>query len=290
MKPVIRQKVDARKLSKNELLAQRKLVISLYQEGMRVMQIVDHTGLSWGAVNVALKLFRTEGLESLKPASRGRKLGTGRILSLEQEAKICELIRRRGPWYYGLKQYSWRLKTVIELIDEKCGIQLSDRSARNYLYHWGIQLPASNRSSKPRKHLKVPSDLSVNAPNIEGLTKEEDSEVFRIHAPVRIDKPIWRLKALREKPLADDAQVTRKQRLTMLAASTNQGELHWIIVSGRITFERQLQLIKCLIKDTRKKKLILVYANAQNARTDQLMEKLRRESLTKEVRFLPAET
>ena len=55
------------------------------------MQIVKKSGLSWYAVNKAIKLY-TEGDEpALKPSARGRKQGTGRILS-----ELLVLAMKRG--------------------------------------------------------------------------------------------------------------------------------------------------------------------------------------------------
>ena len=75
----------------------RKQVIRLHRKGMPVMQIVEHSGLSWYAVNSAIKRYLAEGAGALKPAVRGRKAGSGRILSEEQEAAIRRIICDKRP-------------------------------------------------------------------------------------------------------------------------------------------------------------------------------------------------
>jgi transposase len=50
------QKEDARKQSREVLHERRKQVVRMHRKGVGVMQIVEQTGLSWTAVNTALRL------------------------------------------------------------------------------------------------------------------------------------------------------------------------------------------------------------------------------------------
>ena len=61
------------------------------------MQIVEHSGLSWYAVNAAVKPYPAEIASALKPAARGRKAGSGRLLSEEQEAALRQIICDKRP-------------------------------------------------------------------------------------------------------------------------------------------------------------------------------------------------
>ena len=74
-------KEDARKQSREVLQERRKQVVRLHRRGIGVMQIVEQTGLSWAAVNAALRLYGSGGAAALKPQVRGKKMGTGRHLS-----------------------------------------------------------------------------------------------------------------------------------------------------------------------------------------------------------------
>jgi transposase len=72
------EKEDARKQSREVLHERRKQVIRLHRKGMPVMQIVEHSGLSWCAVNAAIRAYATAGAAALKPACAARKQGSGR--------------------------------------------------------------------------------------------------------------------------------------------------------------------------------------------------------------------
>ena len=85
-------KEDARKQSREVLQERRKQVVRLHRRGIGVMQIVEQTGLSWAAVNAALRLYGAGGAAALKPQVRGKKMGTGRHLSAEQELERSAIV------------------------------------------------------------------------------------------------------------------------------------------------------------------------------------------------------
>ena len=61
------EKEDARKQSREVLHERRKQVIRMHRKGVAVMEIVAQTGLSWTAVNTALRLYKAKGSGALKP-------------------------------------------------------------------------------------------------------------------------------------------------------------------------------------------------------------------------------
>ena len=91
------EKEDARKQSREVLHERRKQVIRLHRKGMPVMQIVEHSGLSWYAVNAAITRYSTAGAGALKPAARGKKQGSGRMLSESQENAVRQIICDKCP-------------------------------------------------------------------------------------------------------------------------------------------------------------------------------------------------
>ena len=86
------QKEDARKQSREVLHERRKQVIRMHRKGVGVMQIVEQTGLSWTAVNTALRLHSAGSASQLKPGIRGKKPGSGRSLTPAQEQAVVQTI------------------------------------------------------------------------------------------------------------------------------------------------------------------------------------------------------
>ena len=61
------------------------------------MQIFEHSGLSWHAVNAVIKRYLAEIASAPKLAARGRKAGSGRLLSEAQEATLRQIICGKRP-------------------------------------------------------------------------------------------------------------------------------------------------------------------------------------------------
>ena len=75
------EKEDARYQTLDQLHERRKQVIRLYKKGIKVMQIVAMSGLSYPTVRTTIDLFEAGGWASIRPALRGRTPGAGRVLS-----------------------------------------------------------------------------------------------------------------------------------------------------------------------------------------------------------------
>ena len=82
------EKESARDQTLEQLHERRKQVVRLHLKGIKIMKIVDMTGLTYPTVRKAIDLYEARGWPALLPASRGRALGAGRSLTLEQEQQI----------------------------------------------------------------------------------------------------------------------------------------------------------------------------------------------------------
>ncbi len=116
-----------------QLYALRKQAVRLNLKGLPVMQIVAMTGLSWPGVRAALGRYETGGMSALKPAIRGKKPGTGRSLTGEQEQAICRIICDKCPEQLKMEFALWSRAAVGQLIEREYGIKLHVRSVGKYL-------------------------------------------------------------------------------------------------------------------------------------------------------------
>jgi len=260
-----------------------------------VMQIVELTALSWGAVNKALKLFQEGGESALKPAARGRKPGSGRLLTAEQEADIRSLIRARRPRHYGLKDLLWNLDTVRLLIDSELNIRIDDRALYNYLKAWGVILRASSKSLHDRCAPAVRAWLKTDYRRIEQDASDRNAEIYWLHPPARLDPVMWCPAIAKETPVAitteniegawdselwngesseygyvDEfnapptaSRVKKKAtpKASLVSATNNRGKHIWLIVQGAFTSDYQKSFIGGLLKDTNRKAIFLIRNN-----------------------------
>ena len=75
------EKEDARYQTLEQLHERRKQVIRLLKRGIKVMELVQMTGLSYPAVRKVLDLLEQGGWPAIKPAGHGRTKGDARLLT-----------------------------------------------------------------------------------------------------------------------------------------------------------------------------------------------------------------
>lgn len=250
-------KIDARKLSREELYELRRGVIRLLEEGVPVMQIVARTGLSWAAVNAAIRKSQTEGTLALLPEPRGKKSGTGRALTKEQEAEIRQCIRKRRPLHFRLKNSLWDRESIRQLVAQKYGVALSERAIGNYLRRWGLAPKGSKLREADRCSKDVRQWLGQNYAQVIRMAQEEDAEICWLRKSVAIDADAWGQSSASKEAEAE-MPALRTKKLSMVMAATNQGKLRWAVMDVAFNAERQLKFVKALIRDIRKKKVFLI--------------------------------
>ena len=170
------EKEDARKQSREVLHERRRQVIRLHRKGMPVMQIVEHSGLSWYAVNAAISAYLTAGAAALKPAARGKKPGNGRMLSESQERAVRQIICDKRPEQLKMEFALWNRAAVMQLIERECGITLSVRGVGNYLKRWGFTPQKPIKKAYEQRPEAVQAWLDQQYPEIERRAKSEGAD------------------------------------------------------------------------------------------------------------------
>ena len=245
------EKRDARKLSRQELQERRTQVIALFVEGVPVMQIVQRCGLSWTAVNAAIQRYKAGGSDALLPDSRGRKEGTGRLLTEAQERTVCQYISRRRPWFYGLKDTLWSADTVSQLIEKKLDIRLSERSVANYLKRWGLMKDAVKKKPLDRCSTKVKAWLQTHYEDILQKVQQENAEIYWISSPTKIKAKIFNVIKYSRKENEEIDNNTKSR--SVVSVINSRGRVYWVVLNGSFTPERQINLMKNISKSTDKR-------------------------------------
>ena len=253
------QKEDARKQSRDVLHDRRKQVIHLLASGVGVMQTAELTGLSWSAVNAARHLYSQAGAGALRPHARGKKQGSGRSLSADQEHRLRRIICDQRPPQVKLDFALWSRLAVMALIERECAIKLSIRAVGNYLARWGFtpQRPLQ-KASEPR-----PEDLQAwrksQYPAIEAQAKFDGAEIHwgmesawaETHGRRTADEATGKTSMTTG---VDDSRVKR----SMIATVTNQGKTRWMIVDQAFESDKWVKFLDALSADTEKKVFLIL--------------------------------
>jgi len=100
-------------------------VIGLRERGLSYQAIGRQVGLSRTGVFDTCKRWRIAGEAGLRNRSPGLAVGSGRLLSADQDAAIQALIRRHTPDALDLPFALWSRAAVRLLIQRRCGIALA---------------------------------------------------------------------------------------------------------------------------------------------------------------------
>jgi transposase len=242
-----------------QLHERRKQVVRLHKKGIKVMQIVAMTGLSYPTVRAAIDRFESGGWTNVRPTRRGRIKGDGRVLSAAQEQAIQRMIIDKRPEQLKMDFSLWSRAAVAQLIEQEFGIKLQVRSIGKYLTRWGFT------PQKPIKRAYEQSPAAVRAwiegeyPGIEQRARAEGGEIHwgDETALVNTDVRGRSYAPAGKTPVALAVGGTR-QKLSMIATVTNQGKTRWMIIDEAFDAQKLIEFLQALIKDAGKKVFLIL--------------------------------
>jgi transposase len=252
-------KEDARTQSRDVLHERRKQVVRLHRKGTGVMCIVEQTGLSWGAVNAAICLYESGGWNELKPNARGKKAGSGRALTSEQEDAIRAIICDKRPEQLKMDFALWNRVAVGALIESEYSITLTPRAVGNYLKRWGFTPQKPIKRAYEQRPEAVKAWLDEQYPKIEAQAKAEGGEIHWGDETALVNTDV-RGRGYAPKgqtPVAFAVGGTR-EKLSMISTVTNQGKARWMIVEESFNAEKLIEFLAALIKDADRKVFLIL--------------------------------
>jgi transposase len=198
------------------------------------MKIVEQTGLSWSAVDVALRLYEFGGAAALKPDARGKKAGSGRSLTDEQERSVRQIICDKRPEQLKMEFALWNRAAVMQLIERECGIKLTVRGVGNYLKRWGFTPQKPIKKAYEQRPEAVQAWLDETYPGIETRARAEGAEIH------------WG---------DETALVNTDVRGRSYAPA---GKTRWMIIDEAFNSDKLIEFLAALIKDAGRKVFLIL--------------------------------
>ncbi len=253
------EKESARDQTLEQLHERRKQVVRLYKQGIKVMQIVTMTGLSYPTVRGAIDLFDAGGWSAIRPARRGRARGDGRVLSVAQEETIQRMIIDKRPEQLKMDFSLWSRAAVGQLIEQEFGIKLQTRSVGKYLTRWGFTPQKPIKRAYEQSPAAVRAWLEGEYPAIEQRARAEGAEIHwgDETALVNTDVRGRSFAPAGKTPVAMAVGGTR-QKLSMIATVTNQGKTRWMIIDEAFDADKLIEFLQALVKDAGKKVFLIL--------------------------------
>src|SRR3954453_854150 len=128
---------DGRCESNDVLDALRLRAVHARGLGYAVVDIATILGVREETVSRWCSRYDRGGREALPGDRTGRPIGSGRLLTGEQEQYIRQMIESETPQESEIPAALWTRQAVQELIKQRVGIRLPIRTIGEYLWRWG---------------------------------------------------------------------------------------------------------------------------------------------------------
>jgi transposase len=252
------------------------------------MKIVELTGLSWGAVNTAINLYKEGGASALKPKTRGRRTGMCRTLDAKQERRIQQLICEKRPEQLKMDFALWTRAAVKELIHHEFGIDLPIRSVGEYLRRWGFTPQKPIKRAYEQQPKAVQKWLNEQYPQIEERAAAEGAEIhWGDETSVMNTDVRGRSYSPRGKTPETSAIWGKREKFSMISTVTNRGKCRWMMIDGAFNSDRLIEFMELLVTDAGRK-VFLVLDNLRVHHSKPVKKWLADHSDEIEVFFLPS--
>src|SRR4051794_12410779 len=119
---------DARQLSDEVLEALRLRALRGCEMGFSESDVADLLGLRRETVSRWWSAYADHGLNALPQERTGRPIGSGRILSDQQAARIQAILDQQSPEQAGVASPVWSRRAVADLIHKEFGVTIPVRT------------------------------------------------------------------------------------------------------------------------------------------------------------------
>lgn len=278
---------DLRTLTKDARNELKEVALRMFKTHHKQNEISKILGIRESTISNWLKAYKQTGALK-KELKRGRPLGNGRTLSLDQETHIKKMIIDKTPDQYKLSFALWTNSAIRQLIEQEFSIKMIERTICNYLHRWGFSPQRPIKRAYEQQPKAVQEWLDNKYPEIQRQCEKENGEIHwadetgissiehypRGYAPIGKTPIITLSHAARE-------------RVNMISSITNQGKVQFMIYDNSFNAEVFKIFLKQLIKSSdRKVFLVLDNLRVHHAKIIKLWVQDKKEEI--ELFYLPS--
>jgi len=172
------KKKDACTINQQTQYELRQQIVHLRKKGLN-QTISEIVGLRKSHVSTLWKKYEWGGLDALKPGCRGRRFGTQRELTAEQEVGIQNVLVDKAPDPLKLSFALWTRKAIRLAIKHHYGLDLPLRTITDYLKRWGFTPQKPVKRAYEHYPKAVEQWRETVYPQIQARAKKEKAEIHR---------------------------------------------------------------------------------------------------------------
>ncbi len=281
------EKIDARKLSTEAQQQIRNQSIRLRKHGKTYKEISEITCVHQNTIARWCKDYQHKGIKAIKIKKRGRRAGSCRTLTLEQERQIQKTIYEKCPDQLKFPFALWTRKAVQQLIRHFYSVEMPVRTVGEYLKRWGFTPQKPLRRAYKQNPKAINKWLDREYPAIAKKAKKEGAEIHwgdetglcndSYHG--RSYAPRGHTPAIRLHP--------RCKRVNLISTVTNQGKVRFMVYEAKMNSGTLIRFMKRLIKESTRK-IFLVLDNLKVHHSYIVRDWLEKHKEQIEVFYLPS--
>lgn len=253
------EKIDVRKLEPAAREQLRRTVIRLLGRRYSQTAVAAELGINRLTVHNWAKAHAERGAAALKDGQRGRPEGSGRALTPAQEERISKELVDRTPDQLKLKFALWSAQAVRAAIKQMFLVDLPVRTVRKYLTRWGFTPQRPIKRAYEQRPEAVQKWLEDDYPGIARRAKAEGAEISWADETAASSVAHYaRGYAPRGKTPVLALSQSKRCRINLISAITNQGTLRFMLYRETLDADRFIQFLKRLRKDAGKKVFLIV--------------------------------
>ncbi len=237
----------------------RRVAIRLSKKGQSKKSISEELGIRRMTIISWIKKYEQTGRISNQERSKGRRSGTGRTLSPEQESSIQQLIVDKTPDQLDFPFVLWSNKAVKALILQEFGLEMPVRTVCLYLSRWGFTPQRPLKRAYEQQPKQVKEFLDHTYPAIKLQAKKENGEIHWADETgiSSLEHYPGGYAPKGKTPVLTLSNASR-ERVNMISSITNQGKVRFMIYNNKFTAQVFIKFIKQLTKNATKKVFLIL--------------------------------
>jgi transposase len=249
---------DGRGESNEVLEALRWRALHARELGYLVVDIAAILGVREETVSRWCSKYEQGGQEALPGDRTGRPVGSGRLLTEEQEQRLQQFIDTKSPQELAIPSALWTRPAVQELIQQQVDLRLPIRTVGEYLLRWGYTPQKPVRKAYKQDPQAVAEWLEKTYPEIERRAAQEGGEIHwgdetGVRSTCQHSRGYARPGATPELPVSGS-----RFSVNMISTITNQGKVRWMIYEGKMNAAVFILFLTRLIAGASKKIFLIV--------------------------------
>jgi transposase len=251
-------KLDLRKKSDVEIKLIREQIIRHKKLGLSGKDIEELIGVNQSYISRIWQSYQREGCTALQPQKSGRKKDSCMLLTKSQENEIKRIIIDKTPDQVKLSFMLWTREAISQLAQRLFGVTLSLRTVTNYLKRWGFTCQRPTKRAYSQDNIRIDRFMKEEYPRIAKRAKEEKAAIYwGDETGISNQENYQRGFAPKGQPPVLLYE-TKRERLNILSAITNQGKVRFMIFEGTMTQQRLIDFMRRMVRDVTSKVFLIL--------------------------------